>query len=169
MTCYTKECEKELKRGNTTGYCLTHFNENTKRVHQGCSVEGCENEHRTNGLCKPHYNQNRRKGKTFHAKETRTNKSVSYEAAQKRLAFLRCLRDAGWTEERFIAFNYAQGGLCYLCGDVSYQNGKPMRLCADHDHKTDEPRGLLCQRCNQFLWFYENQDMAIAAEKYLRR
>lgn len=122
-----------------------------------CSIEGCNNKHRTNGFCLKHYNMERVKGGTL------------FTAEKKRRSFERCLRDAGWTEERFVAFNYAQGGLCYLCGGVSYQNDRPMRLCMDHDHKTNLPRGLLCQRCNQFLWFYEDIDMAIAAEKYLRR
>lgn len=85
-----------------------------------CTIDGCEEKHRSNGLCKPHYNVNRRKGGPFHAKKTRTQRTQlkqqnkSYEEAQKRLAFLRCVKDAGWTEKRFIAFNYAQGGLCYF-------------------------------------------------------
>lgn len=128
-----------------------------------CIKENCNKKHRSNGFCDTHYDQERRKGGSLNPY------SEEKLIAEKRRAFLRCLRDAGWTEERFIAFNYAQGGLCYLCTGTSYQNGNPMRLCADHNHKTGEPRALLCQRCNQFLWFYEDVDMAIAAEQYLRR
>lgn len=128
-----------------------------------CIVEGCGNKHRSNGFCGTHYDQERRKGGTL---EQYSEEKIE---AEKRRSFLRCLRDAGWTEERFIALNYAQGGLCYLCGGVTYQNGNPMRLCMDHNHETGEPRGLLCQRCNQFLWFYEDADRARAAEQYLGR
>lgn len=122
-----------------------------------CIIEECNEKHRSNGFCEYHYDVERRKGGSLHVAE------------KKRRTFERCLKDAGWSEERFIAFNYAQGGLCYFCGEVSYQNGKPMRLCMDHNHKNGEPRGLLCQRCNQFLWFYEDPDRAKAAETYLGR
>ncbi len=32
-------------------------------------------------------------------------------------------------------------GKCEACGSTN-------RLCIDHDHKTNEPRGLLCHNCN---------------------
>lgn len=128
-----------------------------------CSVDGCNNKNRCNGFCRPHYNVERRKGGIL---DPYTEELI---AAERRRSFLRCLKDAGWTEERFIAFNYAQGGLCYFCSGVSYQNGNPMRLCMDHNHESGEPRGLLCQRCNQFLWFYEDPDRANAVERYLGR
>lgn len=128
-----------------------------------CIVENCGQKHRSNGFCATHYDQERRKNGSLNPY------SEEKIAAEKRRSFLRCLKDAGWTEERFIAFNYAQGGLCYFCSSVSYQNGTPMRLCMDHNHNTGEPRGLLCQRCNQFLWFYEDPDRAFAVEQYLGR
>lgn len=123
------------------------------RNKKNCSVKECEKKDYRKGFCYAHY----------------TGISAEYLKAQKRVAFLRCVRDAGWTEERFIAFNYAQGGLCYFCGEVSYQKGNPMRLCMDHNHETGEPRGLLCQRCNQFLWFYEDPVRAFSVEQYLGR
>lgn len=128
-----------------------------------CIIDNCGKKHRSNGFCDTHYDEERRKGGIL------SPYSEEYVIAQKRVAFLRCLRDAGWTEERFIAFNYAQGGLCYLCCGVSYQNGNPMRLCADHNHKTGEPRGLICQKCNSPLWIYEDPDMASRIERYLGR
>lgn len=128
-----------------------------------CAVDGCDRKYRASGYCATHYNRERRKGGTL---EQYSDEKI---AAEKRRSFLRSVKDAGWTEERFIVFNYAQGGLCYLCSDVSYQNGQPMRLCMDHNHETGEPRGLLCQRCNQFLWFYEDPNMAKSAENYLGR
>ena len=33
---------------------------------------------------------------------------------------------------------------CWMCGSYS-------RLCVDHDHETDEIRGILCTRCNTSL------------------
>lgn len=40
-----------------------------------------------------------------------------------------------------------QGGCCYICrGGTSKRN-----FAVDHDHKTGEPRGLLCGTCNNVL------------------
>lgn len=50
---------------------------------------------------------------------------------------------------------------CEICGK---SNGI---LCIDHDHKTNEFRGILCQSCNRFLgWFDNNKEKVI---KYLKK
>lgn len=41
-----------------------------------------------------------------------------------------------------------QNGTCALCRRAT---GKSKRLAVDHDHKTGQPRGLLCGPCNQLL------------------
>lgn len=61
------------------------------------------------------------------------------------------LKQLGWTLERFQAINYAQGGLCYICGQSDYSEGRGRRLSADHDHNTMIARGLLCGPCNVVL------------------
>ncbi len=54
------------------------------------------------------------------------------------------------------------GGVCEMCGE------EPKRLVVDHDHDTDEVRGLICDRCNQFLGFIETKPLiASQAETYL--
>lgn len=87
-----------------------------------CIVENCGQKHRSNGFCATHYDQERRKNGSLNPY------SEEKLTAEKRRSFLRCLKDAGWTEERFIAFNYAQGGLCYFCGEVSYQKGNSYEI-----------------------------------------
>jgi len=42
-----------------------------------------------------------------------------------------------------------QKGKCAICGtERAIDAPKWMKLLIDHDHETDEVRGLLCQSCN---------------------
>lgn len=53
-------------------------------------------------------------------------------------------------------------GLCEMCGEM------PTRLVVDHDHDTNEVRGLICDRCNHFLGIVETKPNTIKqAETYL--
>lgn len=45
----------------------------------------------------------------------------------------------------YEALYVAQGGFCAICRRAT---GKVKRLAVDHNHETDEVRGLLCGRCN---------------------
>lgn len=54
------------------------------------------------------------------------------------------------------------GGLCEMCG------GEAKRLVVDHDHDTGLVRGLICDRCNQFLGMIETKpNIQLQAETYL--
>lgn len=78
------------------------------------------------------------------------------------------LKQLGWTTERVMTFRYAQGGLCYLCGETDFSQGYNRNLAADHDHGKMIPRGLLCTPCNmKVVPLLENPDLLIAATKYL--
>jgi recombination endonuclease VII len=56
-----------------------------------------------------------------------------------------------------------QGGVCAICGCVPDKG-----LCADHDHSTNEVRGLLCVACNAGLGnFRDKPEVLWAAIKYL--
>lgn len=57
----------------------------------------------------------------------------------------------GLTKDQFIALYEEQQGLCDGCGQMPPGGGKGNannRLFVDHNHKTGEVRGLLCQGCN---------------------
>ena len=55
-----------------------------------------------------------------------------------------------WVGEKFLE----QQGKCAICRSDIYYNvwgdrkDKTFSLHVDHNHKTGEPRGLLCQNCN---------------------
>lgn len=69
----------------------------------------------------------------------------------------------GLTLEDYDNMLEYQKGVCAICGET---NSSGTRLAVDHDHKTDEIRGLLCQRCNTHLGWYEVHKQGI--EKYLK-
>lgn len=49
---------------------------------------------------------------------------------------------------------------CEICG-------KATSLCIDHNHKNNKFRGILCQSCNRFLGWFENNEEKV--KKYLKK
>lgn len=58
------------------------------------------------------------------------------------------------------------GEVCGICGNPPKEGRK---LHRDHDHRTGEPRGLLCFRCNAALRSYMTVDWLRRALAYLSR
>lgn len=58
------------------------------------------------------------------------------------------------------------GSTCNICGAAP---SGTRRLDRDHDHKTLEPRGLLCFKCNQGLPNWATPEWLQAAKEYLER
>ena len=59
-----------------------------------------------------------------------------------------------------------QDGRCAIC----MKRAVTRRLAVDHDHETNEVRGLLCFRCNHFLGQWEFDPIVVYnAIEYLRR
>jgi len=66
------------------------------------------------------------------------------------------------TEDDYNIMHDAQNGKCKICGK------KQERLFVDHDHETNETRGLLCNNCNTGLgMFKDNKNNLLSAIKYL--
>jgi hypothetical protein len=64
----------------------------------------------------------------------------------------------------------AQNNACVICGVVIEFNtgSNSVSACVDHDHKTDETRGILCRSCNLGLGhFKDNEELLKKAVKYL--
>jgi hypothetical protein len=67
------------------------------------------------------------------------------------------------TPEAYDRLMTDQGGACAICLRVQ-------RLFIDHDHKTGQNRGLLCQRCNSGLGLFgDNLEGFQRAFAYLKR
>ena len=63
-----------------------------------------------------------------------------------------------------------QKGCCGICGihEIELPDwGKYIKLCIDHDHKTGNVRGLLCNNCNSKLGWHEIMEDAI--KNYLNK
>ena len=70
------------------------------------------------------------------------------------------------TPEHYSAMNMAQDFCCAICKNPNIAN---RRLGVDHDHKTNEIRGLLCHNCNLGLgYFKDSTELLSRAIKYLQ-
>lgn len=73
-------------------------------------------------------------------------------------------REYGLTEEQYNNMVLSQNNLCAICNNTS----KNKALAIDHNHKTGEVRGLLCQNCNLAIGlFKENIIILNKAIEYL--
>ena len=87
------------------------------------------------------------------------NQRISPEARRDRMLRYKY----GITLAEYNVILKAQGGVCAICKKPSKRT-----LHVDHNHDTDEVRGLLCFRCNfGITWFKENAGTLLAASCYL--
>lgn len=64
----------------------------------------------------------------------------------------------GITLEEYNILFLEQEGCCAIC--CRHQSELKQSLCVDHNHETNEIRGLLCKRCNSLIG-YSNDDINI--------
>lgn len=77
----------------------------------------------------------------------------------------------GLTRQQYDMMLESQEGVCAICGQPETKkfNGKVCRLHVDHDHATNEIRGLLCGKCNVALGaFNDDISVMIKAIQYLQ-
>lgn len=82
------------------------------------------------------------------------------------------LRNVEWrygiTGEQYQQALIDQDNSCAICG--AHGSTQRRALDIDHCHATGAFRGLLCNRCNAGLgWFRDDQDLMLAAIKYLQK
>jgi len=64
----------------------------------------------------------------------------------------------GLTQDEYDHLLARQGGVCFFCGKPETANRRASvirRLSIDHDHETNQVRGLLCLGCNISLGYFE--------------
>lgn len=99
-------------------------------------------------------------------------RNAAYHKRPKNVAHNR-FRMTGFTQQLWDAAWLMQRGLCGICGCdlLTYHNphvSKGPKMCADHDHLSRTPRGILCSGCNKALGFFKDDPARLAAAiKYL--
>ena len=78
-------------------------------------------------------------------------------------------RDYGITQEDYNKMFEQQEGHCAICDkpERAKINGRLKVLAVDHNHKTGQIRGLLCQVCNTRLAYIEDLEFITKARIYL--
>ena len=75
----------------------------------------------------------------------------------------------GITYEQYVNMYNEQSGLCAICEKPRELGGRS-GLYVDHDHNTNEVRGLLCPGCNYAIGvFRDNTDLLNRAIQYLSK
>ena len=73
------------------------------------------------------------------------------------------------TLEKYEEMLENQNHVCKICGSPE-MNNKNKVLCVDHNHKTEEIRGLLCGLCNAGIGHFKDDiNLFINAIKYLKK
>jgi hypothetical protein len=108
-----------------------------------CAWPGCTQKPMAKDLCSNHWNQH------------------FVSAEQRRKYFVKCTY--GLDAEEHERLLKEQEGRCAVCGRVTKKD-----LSIDHNHETNEVRGLLCQNCNTGIGlFKEDPRLLRAAADYL--
>lgn len=67
----------------------------------------------------------------------------------------------GITRDTYVQMLEKQGGKCMICGSDTSRWKR--RFHVDHCHKTGRIRGLLCNRCNPMLGWFERYKDAVSS------
>ena len=102
-------------------------------------------------------------------KKKHNEESKKYRDGHKKERHARELqRKFGISIERYNEMFASQKGCCAICG--RHQSELKKRLHVDHDHETDEVRGLLCSQCNAGIGFFEDsKELLEMALHYLQK
>lgn len=88
------------------------------------------------------------------------------KARQAALGRMETLRKYDLTEERYQRLYDSQQGQCPICKTKLQYRSRTTHI--DHDHRTRQVRGLLCNNCNNGLGRFKDDPIRLlAAAKYL--
>lgn len=100
-----------------------------------------------NGMCKPHKNEySRHRNEGLPPELRRQQSRKAYVASRDTTRKWRIFKKYGVTPEWYETKLSEQNGHCALCPAVVSEHRRYLDI--DHDHITNEVRGLLCGKCN---------------------
>jgi len=167
--CLSENC---IGKPVSRGHCSTHYHKlwksgafakNRDRAPKRCSVEDCDLAFKKRGYCGNHYQAARNAGE-FSDCQCSMEGCVDVFYAKKLCRY-------HYTVERRYSISLVdyqkllveQNFSCKICGRKETTN-----LSIDHDHVTQEVRGLLCRSCNLGIAnFDDNVDRLKSAIVYL--
>lgn len=83
------------------------------------------------------------------------------------------VRTYGITSEQYEVMFDAQNGKCAIClkeEDTLLSSGKNKSFAVDHNHKTGQIRGLLCENCNRAIGLLkEDTELLTRAIQYINQ
>ena len=111
-----------------------------------------------------------RKKRSVHNKQRRRNDPSAREREVS--ANFKCnLKRLRLTVEAYWRMHESQNGCCAICKkpETVKKLGRLMKLSVDHDHETNQIRGLLCCTCNRGLgMFKDSAETLLSAVHYLK-
>lgn len=116
-----------------------------------------QNPERTRQLRSDYYKANKEHLKQKAKERYARNKERFVEYATQRFVE----KKYGVTPEQYAALVAACGGRCEVCRRVP--TGRFAKLCVDHNHETDQVRGMLCHGCNTSLGMLKEDPLRIRA------
>lgn len=178
--CSEPGCEKRGDAGR--GLCGMHYARLARSADDRprCSVEGCDRPLNAWAYCALHYQRYKKTGSPGEA----TPRKATYEPTDlcqfpgcgKRAqskgycnTHRRRLARFGLMHDELEAMLRKQGGKCAICR-ARKPGTSSSEWCVDHDHVTDQVRGLLCGTCNSGIGFLKDDPEVIAAAaQYVRK
>ncbi len=126
----------------------------------------------TKPLSEFHNNKGHKDGKRYWCKVCHKSSAADYYkqnkgSIQKYNREYRLKQNYNITSEEYDEMLESQGGRCAICNGIN-ANGR--RLAVDHNHKTLEIRGLLCDMCNQAIGLLrDDTELLLRAVGYLSK
>ena len=147
---YCLKCFEEYRRAVSR----KHYNNNKKKEARRKKQYYIDNKEKCIGRDKAYYENNKEKCITKDKEYYMENK----DKYKKRYEKYR-IKQYGITIEEYNTIFETQDGCCAICG--AHQSALKNKLCIDHDHETDEVRGLLCSSCNKGLGIFKDDTNAL--------
>ncbi len=107
---------------------------------------------------------NDRRWKKAHPEETKAHSAKWYKNLTARELFYKRIKNYGLTPEDWDGLLVIQSGKCWLC-DLPMMGNKKLEPIIEHDHDTNEIRGLAHPKCNTILGL-SNEDPSLLYSLY---